>query len=438
MKVLFIHQNFPGQFRHLAPALAQQGHEVVALGVSALSPAMPGVRHVVHAPKGYPKSVTQGVDDKMNEYLSKYARGESAAQAMQKIRSEGFEPDVVFAHPGWGEAIFAREVFPKARHLMYAEYYYGSDSGDVGFDPEFSSANEVSRKRVRIKNTHLLQAMEASDAGLSPTKFQRDQHPAWFRDRITVVHDGIDTARFRPDPKASVSLRSAGLVFRPGDEVITFVARELEPYRGYHVFMRALPELLAARPSAHVVIVGGDGVSYGGAPPAGTTWKETFWSSVADRVDRKRVHFVGRIPHEVLTQLMQVSAAHVYLTYPFVLSWSLMEAMSVGCLIIGSKTAPVEEVIRDGHNGILVDFFDPSALARTVADTLERRESLQHLRTNARKTIVDGYDLKQHCLPALIRFVTGEAAPATPAVKPAKPAKAASAVKPKSGSPKKA
>jgi glycosyltransferase involved in cell wall biosynthesis len=401
-RILLIHQNFPGQFKHLAPELARQGHEVVALGINAAQVEMPGVRYFQYR---LPEPPRGAGPDFINELHTKVIRGQAAAAAMEQLKAAGFTPDVVFAHPGWGEAFFISDVFPAARLLVYAEYFYGSAGGDTGFDPEFWRNDLASGQRTRIKNTHLLHAMSVADAGLSPTVFQRDRHPPWFRDRITVIHEGIDTERFRPDSEASVHLRSAGLTMRPGDEVVTFVARELEPYRGYHIFMRALPKLMQLRPNARIVVVGGDDVSYGSAPPSGQTWKNIFLNEVASRLDMRRIHFVGKLPHTVLTQLMQVSAVHTYLTYPFVLSWSLMEAMSVGCLIVASRTAPVEEVIAHGHNGLLVDFFDHEALALSIADALERRQELRPLREAARATIVERYDLQRHCLPALARFV---------------------------------
>lgn len=399
---LFIHQNFPGQFRHLAPALAAQGHQVVGLGMCQPAVDTPGVRYVRHAVKAGPRPAAP---PRFKDLHDKVVRGESAAAALQALKDQGLAPDVIFVHPGWGEALFVKDVFPQAKLLIYAEYYYQSEGGDSFFDPEFSRPDTAAVQRLRLRNTHLLHAMSAADGALSPTTFQRDRHPAWFRERISVIHDGIDTDRFRPDARASVQLRSAGLTLRPGDEVVVFVARQLEPYRGYHIFMRALPELLRRRPNARVVIVGGDGVSYGAAPPGGQTWKQIFRDEVADGIDGGRVHFVGKLPHEVLTQLMQVAAVYTYLTYPFVLSWSLMEAMSCGCLIVASDTAPVREVIGHGHNGLLVDFFDHQALAAAVADALERRDSLQGLRDAARQTIVERYDLKRQCLPALLRFV---------------------------------
>jgi glycosyltransferase involved in cell wall biosynthesis len=244
-----------------------------------------------------------------------------------------------------------------------------------------------------------------SDLALSPTTFQRDRHPKLFQNHISVIHDGIETSRFKPNAQTSVSLKRAGVTLRSSDEVVTFVARELELYRGYHMFMRALPLMMALRPKAQFVVVGGAGVSYGAAPPEGKTWKDIFLKEVEGQIDVRRLHFVGPVPHEVLTQLMQVSTVHLYLTYPFVLSWSLLEAMSVGCLIVGSRTGPVEEVITHGHNGLLVDFFNPADIANTVADAVERRKDLQDLRNAARALAVQKYDLAAHCLPAQIALV---------------------------------
>ncbi|MGO4380136.1 glycosyltransferase [Pseudoduganella sp. RAF53_2] len=403
-RFLFIHQNFPGQFRHLAPALAAEGHEVVALGMAEQPEPLKGVRYFRHMAR-VPQPVKSQAPQ-LQDLYSKVLRGESAAHSLHQLKQQGFDPDVVFVHPGWGEALFIKDVFPRARMLVYAEYYYSAQGGDSHFDPEFSTEPTLaSLQRLRLRNTHLLHAISAADAGLSPTRFQRDRHPAWFRDRISVIHDGIDTERFRPSQNASVSLATAGLTLRPGDEVVTFVSRQLEPYRGYHIFMRALPLVQKLRPNVRVVIVGADGVSYGAAPPKGKTWKEIFRDEVKDKLDMSRVHFVGKLPHSVLTQLMQVSAVYTYLTYPFVLSWSLMEAMSAGCLIVGSRTAPLEEMITHGQNGLLTDFFDVEQLAHTVANALERRYSLTALREAARQTIVDRYDLHRHSLPEQMRFV---------------------------------
>jgi len=399
MKVVFIHQNFPGQFRHLAAALVAGGHQVLALGVNKPAFATAGLRVVLHRPRAALESL-RAAPIEVQEHWAKTARGDSVARCLERLKHQGLVPDVIFAHSGWGEAYFVKDVFPRVPLIVYAEYFYGTVGGDAYFDPEFGESSREGLQRLRLKNTHLLHALLAADQAVAPTWFQRNRHPDSLRQKIAVIHDGIDSQQLTANPSARVRLRKAGLDLRSDDEVLTFVARELEPYRGYHLFMRALPELLARRPDLQVIVVGGDGVSYGAAPPAGSTWKDLFFKEVAARIDRRRVHFVGKVPHALLTELLQVSTVHLYLTYPFVLSWSLLEAMSIGCLIVGSRTAPVEEVIEDGRNGLLVDFFAPEQIATTVADALERRRELIPLRYAARQCIVDRYDLQTRCLPA--------------------------------------
>lgn len=407
MRILFIHQNFPGQFKHLAPTLAAQGHEVVALGINNPSTPTPGVKIVLHRPQ-FTAIVPGGDADAaaLHELRQKMERGTSVARALQALQRGGFTPDLVYAHSGWGEAFYIKDVYPDAKLLVYAEYFYQANGGDSHFDPEFSRSSEGSQRRLHTKNIHLMHALTHADCGLSPTQFQRDRHPEPLRKRIEVIHDGIDTHRFAPSAKAHISLRNAGIRLTAQDEVITFAVRELEPYRGFHIFMRALPEILVRRPNAHVILVGGSGASYGAAAPAGSTWRQIFHDEVAARLDHRRVHFVGKLPHATLTQLMQVSTVHVYLTYPFVLSWSLMEAMSVGCLIVASDTAPVREQISHGENGLLVDFFDPHALADTVIHAIERRAALQPLRDAARAHVMAHHDLTKVCLPAQMALVT--------------------------------
>ena len=404
MRLLFIHQNFPAQFKHLAPALVAQGHEVVALCINQPSAPTPGVKVLRYRPQFTPP--TPDADARaLQELRGKMERGASAARALQALRQGGFTPDLVYAHSGWGEAFYVKDVFPDAKLLVYAEYFYQAHGGDSDFDPEFSRPTDDSLRNLHTKNLHLMHALTHADRGLSPTAFQRDRHPAPLRERIEVIHDGIDTRRFAPSAQAHVALRSAGVRLTAQDEVITFTVRELEPYRGYHIFMRALPEILARRPKAHVIIAGGNGASYGAAAPSGTTWRQVFHDEVAARLDPARVHFVGKLPHATLTQLMQVSTVHVYLTYPFVLSWSLLEAMSIGCLVVASDTAPVREQIRHGENGLLVDFFSPAALADTVAQAVERRAELQPLRDAARAHVTARHDLAGICLPAQVGLI---------------------------------
>ena len=409
MRVLFVHQNFPGQYLNLAPALSARGDEVTALAVERHTPPPPGVR-VVHYELR--RASSAAIHPWAADIETKVIRGEAAARAAAALRAEGYRPDVICAHPGWGEALFLKDVFPDARMLSFIEFFYRADGADFGFDPEFAEEELPGRCRLRMKNANSLLSIDAADWCVSPTRWQASTVPERYRERFSVVHDGVDTGRVRPNARARVDLAKAGLTLRPGDEVITFVNRNMEPYRGFHIFMRALPEIQRRRPNAVTLIVGGDEVSYGRRLPKGETWRQKMLAEVGDRLDMSRVRFVGRITYAEFVAVLQVSAVHVYLTYPFVLSWSMLEAMAAGCPVIGSATAPVEEVIRDGDNGLLVDFFSTRGIAEAIDRVLSHPDRMAGLRARARRTVVEGYDLKSFCLPrhvALIRI--GLAAP---------------------------
>ncbi|MCE6950526.1 glycosyltransferase [Cereibacter sphaeroides] len=401
MKILFVHQNFPGQFLHLAPELARRGHECLALtdGTNMREAPIPVLRYRHDTPLPDPQATRLG-----RNYTQMSDRGVTVARAGVQLRDQrGYRPDVIFGHSGWGETLFLKEVWPEAKLLIYAEFYYRGIGQDVAFDPEFDRRGFDAVMIAQGRAAHLGQALLHADAGLSPTLWQASTYPPPLRRMIEVIHDGVDTQAVAPDPGAGFALPD-GRVLRPGDEVLTFVNRNLEPYRGYHVFLRALPAVLAARPDAQVVLVGGDGVSYGPAPAEGT-WKERVLAEVGDRLDLSRLHFVGRVPYDRFKALMQVSRAHVYMTYPFVLSWSMLEAMSAGALVIGSRTAPVEEVIRHGMNGLLVDFFDVKGWSEVMTEALADPDRFRPLRDAARGTILSRYDLRSVCLPRMVEFV---------------------------------
>jgi glycosyltransferase involved in cell wall biosynthesis len=396
MRVLFIHQNFPGQFTHLAKALAAAGHEVVALAISPRK-ALPGVAIATYAPA---RGSTRGIHPWAVDFETKAIRAEACARKMTELGSKGFVPDVVVGHPGWGETWLVKQVWPSAPLLCLQEFFYGAD---LGFDPEFPSPAGEGSFRFRMKNNCLLPGLDSMDWGMSPTAWQHAQFPERYRARISVAFEGIDTSVACPHPLGGAELGTPPIRLERGEEIVTFVNRNLEPYRGYHTFMRALPRLLSLRPRARVVIVGGDEAGYGAAPASGT-WRERFWSEVRERVDVARVHFVGKLPHAKLVDLFRVATCHVYLTYPFVLSWSMLEAMSTGALVIGSRTGPVQEVIVDGDNGLLVDFFDAEALATRIADVLRASADFDPLRERARRTVLDRYALER-CLPRQIDLV---------------------------------
>ena len=400
MRLLFIHQNLPGQYRHLLPYYGQRpGCEVVGLGETKrlkqnFRRSIPGVRLV-----GYdaPPDAAQTTSPILHTTEAAVRRGQAVLAVLLRLKKAGFYPDIVCAHPGWGETLFLKDVYPRSRLIHFCEFYYHTAGQDFNFDPEFSN-NAGDVLRLRIQNLHHLMALELADIGIAPTVWQCSRFPAPYQSKITVVHDGIDTQKVTPDPQAFVQFPSKNIRLTRSDEVITFVSRNLEPYRGFHTFMRALPGLLKARPKARVIIVGGNEVSYGRRLAKGS-YREKYLAEIEGRFDASRVHFVGRLPYATFLRVLQVSTAHVYLTYPFVLSWSMLEAMAAGCLVIGSRTPPVEEVIRHEQNGLLVDFFSPENLVDAVQRACEEPARMQSLREAARRLIVERYDLKAVCLP---------------------------------------
>jgi glycosyltransferase involved in cell wall biosynthesis len=402
LKILFVHQNFPGQFLHLAPEMIKRGHDVLALTDASNNRniAVPHLKYHFKAQTVDPVATRLG-----RNYTVMSDRAVMVARACINLRDDkGYAPDLIFAHSGWGESLFLKEVWPNAKLIVYAEFYYKGTGADVGFDPEFAKISFDQMMISQGRTAYLTQSIVHADAALSPTHFQADTHPDLLRQRITVIHDGVDTRVLTPNPRASFALPN-GKTLNVGDEVLTFVNRNLEPYRGYHTFMRALPEVLRARPNAQVVLVGGDEVSYGQRAPEGKKWKDIFLNEVKDSLDLSRVHFMGKIPYPDFVNLLHVSRAHAYLTYPFVLSWSSIEAMAAGCHIIASDTAPVREAMVHGQTATLVDFFDVKGWSAALTEALANPDHYTHLREAARKHAVNFYDLRGYCLPQMVAFL---------------------------------
>jgi glycosyltransferase involved in cell wall biosynthesis len=394
MDYLFIHQNFPAQYRHIARQLANRPDNKVYFITQPNDNEMPGVHKIT-----YPGDTRGTVN--CHPYAVSVERaiytGATVAELCRTLRDDGVRPDLVVGHSGWGETLFVKDVFPDVPLLADFEFYYHAQGVDVGFDPEFATIfNNPSCLRAR--NATNLLAFEAADWGHTATCWQHSLYPPEMRPMISVIHEGVDTDLARPNAAAMFQLPGSRALARD-DEVVTYVARNLEPYRGFHIFMRALPALLRRRKRLHVLIVGADGVSYGAPPSPGATFRQLMLDEVGKGLDTSRVHFLGLVDYDTYLRVLQVSSVHVYLTYPFVLSWSFMEAMASGCLVVGSATPPVLEVLRDGVNGLAVDFFSPTALAARIEEVLDHPDRMQSLRDAARQTILNEYDLKRLQLP---------------------------------------
>ena len=394
-RLLFVHQNMPGQYREMIEVLRRDpGHEIVFLTQRRDLPDMAGVRRVVYAAHHTPKPDAYGLS---RVWEAAVGAGYGAALAAQALKAEGFAPDLIVGHTGWGEMLFLRRVWPDAPMLGLFEYHHIAHGGPVNFDPEEPSG-EATPFLLQSRNAVPDAMLPLVDRGYAPTRWQRDTFPPLFHPKMFVAHEGIRTDRMRPDPDASIELGRAGRVTR-ADEVVTYVARNLERTRGFHRLMRALPRILADRPAARVVIVGGTETSYGKASGAKGGFRAEMEAEVGDRVDWDRVHFVGRVPYDAFRRLVQVSRCHVYLTMPFVLSWSLLEAMAAGAVVVASDVAPVREAVEDGVTGHLVDFFDADALAARVVDVLSDPDRHAPLGRAARAHVVEEYDFATVCLP---------------------------------------
>lgn len=387
MRILFVHNNFPGQYVRLVRHLKGR-RDIDMLSGSLSSNKQPAlIKRVEYTPH---REVRKDIHPALSYTEMSVIRGQAVYTAFMPVKAKGFNPDIILAHSGFGDGIFLKDLWPKARYMPYFEWYYHAYGSDSSFLDHEAPKKPDAELKIRMKNTAILHDLAAMDWGQCPTEFQKSQFPAHFRDRISVLHDGVDTDYFSPDETATFSV--GDLVFRKGDPIITYIARGMEPYRGFPQFMEAVAILQKRRPEAQVIIIGDDRVAYGAKRPDGKTYKE--WALENLELDQSRIHFLGRQPLRTLRDMLRISAAHVYLTVPFVLSWSMMEAMSAGALIVGSDTEPVREIITDGENGLLVPFFEPEALAARLGDVLVDQERYAPLRARARSLMLERYDMK--------------------------------------------
>lgn len=387
-RILLMHQNFPGQFRRLGQVWAQDPRlDVIGVGRDTA----PGLHDVRWLKYKLHRAGSNGQHPYLRQMEGAVLHGQATARLLLKLKQQGWQPDAILAHPGWGETLYVRDIFPNARLIHFCEWFYGTTDSDAGFDPEFPTSFDHLAKLRTWNALHTLNLAHC-DVGVSPTQWQRSRHPEIYQPKIELAHEGIDTALLQPDANAHMTLPN-GHTVKAGDPVITYVARNLEPYRGFHTFMRALEKVQRAHPGCHTLIVGGNDVSYGQQPVDAPNWREKMLREV--KLDPTRTHFLGKLPYDHYRKVLQVSAAHVYLTYPFVLSWSMLEAMASGCMVIGSRTGPVQEVITDGVNGLLVDFFDTGAMADRMVHALDNQAALRPLRAAAQRHVNEHHSLAE-------------------------------------------
>lgn len=411
MRYLFLHPVFPGQFTRVMEALARDpANEVVHCSRESAVRTVDGVRKVRYqvpastSPK--PHAFLQRSDEALQQ-------GTAVLKVVQQLKQQGFVPDLIYGYAGWGPTLFMKDVFPKTPLLGYFEWFLNPFGAEYNFDPAHPLAFEA-QLALRLCNAPMLLDLQACDHGVTPTRWQRQQFPEAFRSKLSVLHDGVDTAFYQPatlaEARQALAQQVPALDLSGADEVITYATRGMEPFRGFPQFMRALAAVQKRRPGCHAVIVGTEAFYYSRAPQGAANYKAALLEELRGELDLSRIHFVGWLDAPAYRAVLRVSSAHVYLTYPYVLSWSLLEAMSTGCLVIGSRTAPVEEVIRDGDNGWLVDFFDHAALADRIEQALveQRCPRVQALREQARRTVEERYALDK-VLPRHLALVQHQA-----------------------------
>ncbi len=389
MRILFVHNNFPAQYRRIMAYLDERpklGVEVYAATLDTNQQKTQAKKTIKYKPHREPR---ENIHPALLYTERAVIQGQALYSALLKSKQAGFKPDIILAHSGWGAGLFLKDLFPDSKLLTYYEWYYHSINSDGMFlrDKPYDPNAQM---RIRMKNTPILHDLAAMDHGQCPTAFQKSKFPDIFQSGITQLHDGVDTKFFKP--KANARVKVGDHIFTKADEVITYVARGMEEYRGFPQFMETVYKLQQRRPNLHVVILGSNRVAYGNKRSDGKSFKEAMLETYD--FDMDRLHFMGLQPLGVFCGLMQITRAHIYLTVPFVLSWSMLEAMGAGALVVGSDTEPVRELITDGENGLLVPFFDTDAITDKISHVLDNNEEYDPLRKNARQTIKDSYAVK--------------------------------------------
>ena len=406
-KILFVHQNFPGQYKHISVKLVNLGYEVHTLSIKEYSHE--GMSNHSYNLIG---QSSENINQWSIEFETKMIRAESAARKALDLKENGFSPDLIIGHPGWGETFFLKEVWPESKILSYVEFYYKTTDCDIDFDKDFIEKTLMknfdefhlyNKLKLTARNSPFLSSYTTSDYLVCPTEYQKSLVPKILRSAINVIHDGIDTNILKPNDDVSITINNKK--FTKKDKIVTYVSRSLDPYRGFHIFMESIPEILKENPDTYIFIVGSKDTHGYGAPSPDGIFKDIFYSKIKKEIDESKIFFLDFLEYSSYIKVLQISSLHMYLTYPFVLSWSMLEAMSCGALVLASDTKPVTEVIKNNYNGLLVDFFDSNIIAKKITKVLKNKDKFNEIRLNARKTIIDKYDLEKVCLPAHLNLI---------------------------------
>lgn len=387
MNILFIHRSFPAQFKYIATLLSLDTNNNVIFLTADKELEIDGITKLVYTPKNQFERSTNPYLQNLEDAI---IHGQAAAGVLLEMKHRDIKPDLIFSFSGWGTSVFIKDIFPNVPLLTYFEWY--RDTKNLEFDLDGIPIDEATRGLLRCNNTHVLMSLNSCDAGISPTLWQKSQFPKEYQDKIKIIHDGIDTNYYMPDKNAKLSIKSENLEFTKDDEIITYGTRGMEPCRGFPEFMKAVNKLLEKRPNTHFVIAGDD-ISCYSENNTNESYKELMFKELDFNMNR--VHFVGKLPIEEYRKFLQISSAHVYLTQPFVLSWSMLEAMATGCCVIGSNTEPVLEVIEDNINGLITEHSNIDDLVAKIEYALDNKDKMEKIRGNARNTIIEKYDISK-------------------------------------------
>lgn len=396
MNILFLHRDFPGQFQYLALALASDPNSKVVFVTENTNVEMQGVTKLVYTPE----PITSKSENPCLIFYEKVlSHAQAASKIVQQLKNEGFKPDIIYGFNFWGLAMFIKDIFPDVPLISYCEWFYNAKNSDVDFNGQ--EVNDNFKMLLRCNNAHMLVDLYSCDACISPTEWQKNQFPKEFHNKFKVIHDGVDTELCKPDKNAKFIIKDKNLELSSTDEVITYGTRGMEPYRGFPQFMKAAEKILKDRPNAHIIIAGSDKAYYSPSPEEGT-YKDIMLKELD--LDLNRIHFVGIISFVDYIHLLQISSVHVYSTYPYILSWSILNAMAIGCCLVASNTAPVVEVIKDNYNGLLFDFYNVEQLVEKIEYALNNKVEMQKIRENARQTIIDNYEIRK-ALPKQLEYI---------------------------------